>query len=320
VATLLVAGCLQSQPASSPAVLPSDDPDAAPDAAILPNEPRPWRVGDWWKYATSSVVQKEPSLDLTLVVAEETPTTWTLAGAETARVNFTFFTHVPALGPVRKSDFAVTRHDQFVPYLRFPLEDGATWPVESRGSWQAFATRANLTVAGATLDGWRIEYRDGTGNLQHVIEWASEPNWLVREAAHFGQPQPSHEMVLQAWGHNHTGTLRVHEAHDVHVRGHGYGPTSPSGSETFEVPTQGDGLLLGVFLGGTDGHCMHYFVGPPGSGEIRGGGGACGPIQLEWVERPLVPGTWRSVWLASAPGSFVFVEALRIDMRTVTLV
>jgi hypothetical protein len=65
---------------------------------------------------------------------------------------------------------------------------------------------------------------------------------------------------------------------------------------------------------------MHYFVGPPGSGEIRGGGGACGPIQLEWVERPLVPGTWRSVWLASAPGSFVFVEALRIDMRTVTLV
>jgi len=314
--TLLLSGCAQTgldvAPDASIHTTLGPDPDVLP---VPEDVPRPWHVGDWWTYHYTSHLDGVPDTDMTLVVAEDQGSTWTLT--TTAPANATFFTHVPSLGPIRKADLAVTRHGHPVPFLQFPLTEGATWPVEVRGPWAATAHRANLTIGSLRVPGWRIEYRAGE-TLQHVIEWSAHVGWMATELAYQGEDTPRHELRLTAWGSNHTGPLKVYEASDVLVQGHFYDASQPQaneGSEQFSVGSDGQGLLLGVFMGGGSGTCFHAFTSPAGTNENRGGGGPCGDAELVWVERPLSSGTWTSNWVVNGEGAYVFVEVQLLHIR-----
>jgi hypothetical protein len=320
VAALLASGCLDPEvendvDAASEATDGLPSPTSTTDPALPDASPAAWNVGDWWSYRYTSRLEGVPDTHLTLVVADDLGSAWSLTSLEPA--NFTFFTHVPSLGPVRKSDLAVTRHGHFVPFLQFPLAEGATWQVEVRGLWTAVAHRAELDAGGQRVTGWRIEYREGDV-LQHVIEWSPEVGWLVSELSYQGQKEPRHELRLASWGAGHAGPVRVYEADDVYVKGHFYDASQPqgsSGSEGFMVPSVGQSLLLGVFSGGTSGVCGHVFTAPAGSMESRGGAKACGSSSLEWAARPLVPGSWTSDWTVTGDASYVFVEVLLLRAR-----
>ncbi len=313
-------GCVGDSGPETGDIAPTADPtdDINPGLQeILLDRQRPSQVGDWWDYRFETEDPALEGFDLRVVMAGRTGGLYDLTAVEAGAVNLTFFTHIPALGPVQERDLAVTRHGHFVPFFQFPLRDGATWEVQVRGPWTATAHLANLTVGGLAIPGWRVEYT-ANGALQHVLEWSAATGWITLEETYFGQATPRHRLSLQDWGSDWKGTIQTYTVTDVYNKRHGFnqsaGEMEAAGQESFTVPDGGDWLLLGAFVGGQEGTCAYDYAPPntPGGLAVLG----CGETTLAWETAPAQAGEWTFRWALGTEAGFCLGEAFLVDAET----
>lgn len=296
--------------------------------------PPAWRVGDWWKYNLNAKMTGVEEWQNTLVVAGESPEAF-LLGADTDKgVNQSFLIHVPELGPVRKSDYAVSRHGQPVAFVQWPLAEDKKWSTEipGRGTWDATVKRVSTMVAQRNLMAWQIDYTQD-GRLQHRIQWSPFTGWWVLEEVWNGDVAFRQRLTLADWGHNRTGVASYFLASDLYIGRHAHNLTGaqadPVGAAEFRVEKNAaHWLVLGAFHGYGRlvpfvgyGECSVTFSDPTGNpANIISFTGPCsGDLELGWTTRAMVEGTWRTTWTAAALQQDFYVEAIGVTMQRLAL-
>lgn len=331
---LLASGCISDDPTphDEAGTENASDSTTNSDAPPAPSEldgPPTLSVGDWWKYKLSTQLRQAEPYEYTLVIAGETPEAFLLGTPTDVGLNQSFFTHLPALGPVRKADLAPTRHGHPVPWVEWPLSEDKTWTVEVRGVWEAHPQRIQAKVAGQEFPAWRIDYVM-EGRLQHRIEWAAATGWWIREEAYFGLDAPVHRLELSEWGHNRTGTALYAVATDVFVHAQDHNASAaranPTGTTQFTTrAADADWLLVGFFQwgatatsGGAHGVCGIDLAVPDG-GPFLWFNFCHQATTLEWFALPIRDGTWTLEWHLLTDNQMLILEVFTVQSTLLSI-
>jgi hypothetical protein len=139
IAILVVAGCVQPRERTV-----EDAPDWTPNLDEAPV----WVRGEWWEATAHTEFHAEGQTSGRVVVADRS-STHAFVGMPAEQWNdLLLLGHFPFVGEVRQSDMAFLVHDDLTQWLRFPLDEGATWDTSFVGTpVTAVVHRESDTVA-----------------------------------------------------------------------------------------------------------------------------------------------------------------------------
>ena len=295
---LVVAGCLT----------PITDRLRASDV-----EAPEWKVGDWWRYSLNSTTYALEGIEVTIVVANETPNGFVLGYAADDDATLPLLFHMPAIGPVTDT-LAYDVHEIPFEPLQFPLEEGKEWTT----TWIAGEVRLTARQENAT---WRVNNTgaEASGGLTYDLVYDPDARAITRFTRVGTDGVVRQNVQLVERGANFTGdVITITSPRVVLLESRTAAPGLPR--VPFGPPEGVDTLLVGCIAGGQPGQ---YFA------EVRTGAGVVCQVDrtnqpgatdfgLQVVEAPADAAGWEARLAAVGPGSAT-AEVLGYATRIVTL-
>jgi hypothetical protein len=274
-----------------------------------------WRVGQWWSWRLETQAYDEEAEVATVVLSDDGPT-YSVGTPDPDAAAHVYPFHLIPIGDIDRSNLAWQAHGLPVEFLRFPLEDNATWTTDMwafQGA-EVVVRQANVTGPSGPHDGFRIDMSyPGGGGLIASADWSPAEAQFVRVSSYFGGPEPFASAILLDSGDNADGTAFPFVASDLLRYNANAGEPESMTAESFEVDAASDLVILACFLSGSPGVYRVAMVPADGqAGTCEAVNQAAGGTRYQVVVREAAAGTGHVVGTSLGQGGSN-VELFQVD-------